>query len=75
MGMRYILLRMSGSRIECVVIPESQVKHVKKLMKNRRKLAYFAELANWKPTTVLPNAKTVAECSLNDEYYVLVREE
>jgi len=71
----YILLRMSGSRIECVVVPESQVKHVKKLMKNRRKFADFVEIANWKPLEAPPNAKTVAECSFNDEYYVLVREE
>jgi hypothetical protein len=71
----YILLRMSGSRIECVVVPESQVKLVKKLMKNKRKFADFVELANWKPVTAPPDAKTVAECSLNDEYYVLVRKE
>jgi len=73
--MRYVLLRMSGNRIECVTVPESQVKLMKKLMKNRQKFADFAEIANWKPAVVPSNAKTVAECSLNDEYYVLVREE
>jgi hypothetical protein len=66
---------MVGDRIECVVVPESQVTLVKKLMKNRQKFADFAELANWKPIAVPPNAKTMAECSLNDEYYVLVRME
>ena len=73
--MRYVLLKMSGNRIECVVVPESQVKLVKKLMKNKQKFADFVELANWKPVVAPPNAKTVAECSLNDEYYVMVREE
>ena len=74
--MRYVLLRMSGNRIECVTVPESQVKLMKKLMKNRQKFADFAEIANWKPVKVLPaSAKTLAECTLDDEYYVLVREE
>ena len=72
--MRYMLLRMVGCKIECVVVPESQVKLVKKLMKNKKKFADFAEIANWKPAVVPPDAKTVAECSLNDEYYVLMVE-
>ena len=74
--MRHVLIRMNGSKIECVVVPMSQVKLVKKLMKNKQKLADFAEIANWKPVKVLPaSAKTLAECTLDDEYYVLVREE
>jgi hypothetical protein len=73
--MKHLLLRMSGDRIECVVVPENQVKLVKKLMKNKQKLADFAELANWKQVTAPPaSAKTLAECTLDDEYYALVVE-
>ena len=50
--MRYVMLRMTGSKIECVVVPMSQVKLVKKLMKNKKKFADFAEIANWKPAVV-----------------------